>query len=284
MTEGKKTFFESLEPKSALLVGIVAGVLALGTIGFIVLGITYLRGNGGSAVSANTGANSAVAANNTPATNAAQTPAATVTKASRPKVELFVMAYCPYGLQMEKAYLPVMNLLKDKADISVKFVDYSMHGQKEVEENTRQYCIEKDQSAKYIPYLQCFTGSGDYQSCLTSAGINTGKLDSCVSDTNKTYAIMTKFNDQSTWLNGQYPQYPIYADLNQKYGVQGSPTLVINEAQADAARTPEGVKEVICSSFTTEPQECQTQLSTNAAVAGFGTGTGASTGSAACGN
>jgi len=280
MVEGKKTFFESLEPKSALLVGLVAGILVIGTLGFVVMGVYALKGSSAKANNSNT----PVAANNPAATTPTQTPAATVTKSDRPKVELFVMAYCPYGLQMEKAYLPAWSLLKNKADISVKFVDYSMHGLKEVEENTRQYCIEKDQSDKYIPYLQCFTGKDDYAACLASAGVNTKNLDSCVASVNKQYGIIDKYNDQSTWVNGQYPQYPIYADLNTQYGVQGSPTLIINGAEAQANRTPEDVKQAICASFTNPPSECQTTLSNTPTSAGFGTtaGTAAASGGAGC--
>jgi hypothetical protein len=271
----KKSLFESLKPGSALALGIVGGVLLLGTIGFVVLGIIMLKGNGGATAKTNDTAQ--VAQQQT----VQQT---TVTKSDRPKVELFIMAYCPYGLQMEKAYLPAMQLLKDKADIDVKFVYYAMHGQKEVEENTRQYCIEKEQADKYITYLTCFTGKDDFQACLKTAGINQTKLNSCVSATDKQYGIMAAFNDQSKWLSGQYPLYPVYSDLNQQYGVQGSPTLIINGAEAQADRTPEAVKQVICAAFNNAPDECKTALSNTPASAGFGTAAGTDAGAAACGS
>ncbi|MFA5062105.1 MAG: hypothetical protein WC526_03080 [Patescibacteria group bacterium] len=279
----KKTFFASLEPKSALLVGAIGGVLLLGTVGFVVLGAVMLKGGLADSTTAKGTGNEVVAANTANTNQTPQTPAAaTVTKSAKPKVELFVMAYCPYGLQMEKAYLPAWDLLKNKADITVKFVDYAMHGLKEIEENTRQYCIQKEQPTKYISYLKCFTGKDDFQSCLTSAGVDVSKLNSCVDATNKTYGIMDKYNDQSTWLSGQYPLYPIYTDLNTQYGVQGSPTLVINGTQADANRTAEGVKEAICASFTNQPSECNTTLDNTSYSAGFGYTAGANTGSADC--
>lgn len=279
--DGKKSFFEMLEPKSALVVGVVAGVLLIGTIGFIILGASVLSGKIGSNTQAKGNDTEKVAISNT---NPARTPVVNVVKSDRPKVELFVMSYCPFGLQMEKAYLPAWNLLKNKADFSIKFVDYAMHGLKELEENTRQYCIQKEQSAKYVSYLQCFTGKDDYKACLTSTGVNTSKLDSCVSNTNKQFAIIDKYYDQSTWISGQFPQYPIDADLNQQYGVQGSPTLVINGAEVSANRTPEAVKQAICSSFTNAPSECQTKLSDQSTSSGFGTGVGTNSGSAECGS
>lgn len=78
-----------------------------------------------------------------------------------------------------------LGIVKNKADFSIKFVSYAMHGLKELEENTRQYCLAKNFSAKFIPYLKCFTGKDDYKACLTEAGVSESSLASCVNDTNK---------------------------------------------------------------------------------------------------
>ncbi len=282
--EEKKSFFELLDPKSALLVGLVGGFLALGTVGFIVLGVTVARSG----------------KNTSPATvaqvgdvqgggqQAANTPPPTVPKSDKPKVELFVMSYCPFGLQMEKAYVPAWNLLKNVADIDVKFVSYAMHGKKEIDENTRQYCIQSEQPQVYQKYLSCFFGAGanngaeaNYKGCLASAGVNQSKLSSCVSKTDSQYRITAQFNDQSTWLSGQYPVFPIHEDLNQKYGVQGSPTLVINGVQADVARTPEAVKQAICNAFNNPPAECNQTLPNTGYQAGFGLATADTAGASA---
>lgn len=272
--EEKKSFFANLEPRSALIVGLVTGILVLCTIGFIVMLIIFLNGNDKVTATQKDGQ---ITAN-----NEVQTPAANAPKSDRPKVELFVMSYCPYGLQMEKAYLPAWELLKNKADFSVKFVSYAMHGLKEIEENNRQYCIEIEQTAKFIPYLKCFTGKDDHKGCLATAGVDQGKMNTCVTNANNKFGTLTKYNDKSTWLSGNYPLYPVNADLNEQYGVQGSPTLVINGVVAQANRTPEAVKQAVCAAFNSSPAECQQSLSTASPVAGFGTGTGADTGAAAC--
>ncbi len=174
-----------------------------------------------------------------------------IPKSDKPKVELFVMSYCPYGTQMEKAYIPVMRLLGDKADMSVKFVNYAMHGEKETEENLRQYCIETEQNDKYIDYLTCFIeNSGDYEKCLNDNNIDKTALESCMNEVDEQYKI-----------TGNYPKFPIYDDLNKKYGVQGSPTLVINGQKVQVARSPEAVKEAVCNAFNNPPEECNTKLS-----------------------
>lgn len=289
----KKKFFELLNPRWALTVGAVGGLMAIGTIGFIVLGVVKLQSwkTGGASIANNSGVvlpttdgGGTAAAGNKP--TAAQPAGSAVPKAVRPKVELFVMSYCPYGLQMEKAFLPAMTLLQKKADLSVKFVYYAMHGKKEVDENTRQYCIQQEQPAKYASYLQCFFAAGQndgneahYADCLGKVNIDQKALVGCVNKTDQQFAITAKFNDQTSWLSGQFPLYPIHNDLNQSYGVQGSPTLIVNGVQAQSARTPEAVKQTICAAFQNPPAECGQTLATTAYVPGFGLNAAASGGS-----
>jgi hypothetical protein len=177
---------------------------------------------------------------------------------------------------MEKAYLPVYNLLKDKADMGVYFVDYIMHEKKEIDENLRQYCIQKEQREKYYAYLSCFVKDGNFEKCLSEAGIDKDKMNSCISQTDQTYKITQSYNDKSTWLNGNFPKFDIYTDLNEKYGVQGSPTVVINDAVANVERSPEKFKEVVCQAFNTPPVECSQKLPEEATSPGFGLNTGSS--------
>jgi hypothetical protein len=280
--EDKKSFFASLDSKSALIVGLIAGILVICTIGFFVMLSLYFKGGKIANLSESDSASVDVGSDSAPIVNQP----VSVTKSDRPKVELFVMSYCPFGLQMEKAYLPAWDLLKDKADIDVKFVSYAMHGLKEVEENTRQFCIQKDQPAKFSSYLKCFTGKDDYKSCLSQAGISEGSLTSCINSNNNNFKILDNYNDQSKWLSGRYPIYPIHQELNDKYGVQGSPTLVINGAQVEGVnRTAEAVKQAICAAFNNPPQECQQTLSNSAYGPGFGYQAGnAATAAAACGS
>lgn len=222
----------------------------------------------------------AAAANSTPAQ---------VNKTDTPNVELFVMAYCPYGTQEEKGIIPAVEALKGKINFSVKFVYYAMHGKKEVDENTRQYCIQKGQNDKYLPYLACFLNNTDssdqyYSKCIASTGINSTSLDACMNATDATYNITGIYNDQANWLNGQFPIYPIYMADNQKYGVQGSPTLVINGAEASAGRDSASLLLAMCNAFSAKPAECSTTLSSAAPSAGFGYSSAGDQGTAAqCG-
>ncbi|MFH0736987.1 MAG: hypothetical protein V1827_00325 [Candidatus Micrarchaeota archaeon] len=208
----------------------------------------------------------------------------TAEKVERPKAEAFVMSYCPYGLQFLKAYVPVMELLGDEADITVNFVDYAMHGKKEIDGNSYIYCVQKEEKAKLPAYLRCFLESGDYSACVATAGVDEAKLGTCITDLDAEFNLTGLYNDQSTWAGGQFPPYPVESALNTQYGVQGSPTFVLNGQQVSVGRSAEEIKQAICGSFITPPEECATALRSEQESAGLGpVGSGTSTGDASCG-
>ncbi len=193
-----------------------------------------------------------------------------IPKSDRPDVKLFVMSYCPFGLQAQRAFLPVYNLLKGKADMKVCFVDYAMHGKKEIDENLRQYCIQKVQKGKYYDYLNCFVREGDFNKCLIQARVNKIKIDRCIAETDKQYNITKDYNNKDTWQGGRFPKFSVQAGLNKKYNVRGSPTIVINDRVVSIfPRSPEKYKETVCKAFKSPPKECSENLSSKPSPAGF---------------
>ncbi len=273
--ENKKNFFELLDQKTAIWVGVLSGIGILSTLVCLFFIVMTVQGR---VIFTTKPIKSAVT---TPSANI-QTPE--VVKSDKPAVDLFVMSYCPYGLQMQKAVLPVMELFKDKVDFKTRFVSYIMHDKIEIDENNLQYCLQEEQNDKLVDYLKCFTVSGDSKSCLKAAKVNESKLNSCISATDKKFGTTVAYNDKASWLSGRYPLYPVDQELNDLYGVQGSPTIVINGAQAQVSRSPEAVKLAICAAFNNPPKECEETLSTLSASPSFGAGTGADTGSAECGS
>lgn len=187
-----------------------------------------------------------------------------VEKMERPHVEVFVMSYCPYGTQMQKAIAPVQALLNESADIELKFVGYTMHGETEIIENTRQYCVEKEYNATtQWKYVKCFidagTGDAASASCMANLSIDTEKINACVNATHTELEIDPKSSET-------YPVYLIHKTDADKYGVRGSPTLIINGVEVPTggagmtARTPEALKTVICNAYVNAPEECNVTL------------------------
>jgi hypothetical protein len=226
------------------------------------------------------------AENDTPNTKTNSEPVADVVeeKSDKPKVELFVMSHCPYGLQMEKGIIPVAKALGDKIDFKIKFNDYAMHGEKELKEQLSQYCIQKEQSDKYMAYLGCFTKDGDsgIESCLSNAKIDKNKLNGCIAKTDKEFKVLENFNNKAGF-KGSYAGFEIFKADNEKYNVGGSPTLVINGTQSNSGRDSKSLLKSICSAFNNPPKECSTELSSDSPAPGFGAGAAPSSGAAAAG-
>ena len=183
-------------------------------------------------------------------------------KTDKPTVDLFVMAHCPFGTQAEKWILGVAKLLKWKINFSVKFVDYDMHGKSSLDEDTLQHCIQKVEPQKYYKYLTCYLAAGNTDKCEKEAKLDMAKENACIKATDKKYNVTKDFNDKSTWVSWRFPKYEVNEDLNKKYNVQGSPTLVINWIKVQPQnRSPQAYLNIICSAFKTKPAECNKQVS-----------------------
>ncbi len=220
----------------------------------------------------------------TTTTQPQQQPTPEVPKSDKPEAHAFVMSYCPFGLQFLKAYVPVMELLGDRADLQVNFVDYAMHGEKEVYENLRMYCIQAEQKEKFTDYLRCFVEAGDYEGCIDKVGIDKDALQTCMDETDEKFKITEKLNDKSTW-DGRFPPFDVEADMNSQYGVRGSPTFVLNGQRVSVDRSPEAIKDAICAAFNNPPAECEQELSTAAESPGLGpigSGSGSASSSGGC--
>jgi protein-disulfide isomerase len=146
----------------------------------------------------------------------------------------------------------------------VKFVDYTLHGKKEFDENLNQYCIQKEEPAKFNDYLTCYVKSGDSAACATSAKIDSAKNAACISDSDKKFKLTENFV-----ASGSSP-FNVQKDLNDKYGVQGSPSLVINGQLINSNRDSASYLKTICSGFSNQPEECKAALSETSPTAGFG--------------
>jgi len=218
-----------------------------------------------------------------PAEQPAEPAKPTATKSDRPVVDLYIMSYCPFGLQAQKPFALIMDKFKDVADLNVRFVPYIMHGLKEAQENARQACIRDEQGDKYSAYARCFVKEeGKGPECLKEAKIDTKKLDKCYA------ALMEKEGGNAKFENaaqGQFPPFLIDEVGAKAAGVQGSPTLVINGTQVDAARTQDGYAKAICNAFTDgkKPAVCDEKFSTDSYPAMFGMTASANSGAPAAG-
>lgn len=182
-----------------------------------------------------------------------------------PTLQTFVMTHCPYGTQMEKGIIPVYKLLKDKANFEIRFVSYTMHGDKEDTETKRQLCI-REETGKFWEYLECFLQDETYASkCMQESGLDENSINDCMTNRASGY-----------WDEDKA--------LNTQYSVQGSPTTILDgEEKQIYPRSPEDVKKAVCGSFSSQPAECSQALDASNPSPGFGFSTSSSSSSASCG-
>ncbi len=219
------------------------------------------------------------AINMTAATGSTQvTPQATQApvKSARPTVDLYVMAFCPYGTVAENVMSPVVKLLGSRADIRIRYITSvtgttvesvdSLHGLPEAREDLQQICINKYYPDKYWAYLDTFN-----EACYPSWQ-NAAALDACRKNTTAVLSIDRAKIDACA---GGAEGLALLKDdeaASTKDGAYASPTMFINGVKYAGARTPEAFKQAICNSFGTAPEECSTVLSSVSTSAAGGCG------------
>jgi glutaredoxin len=191
-------------------------------------------------------------------------PAAAPIKTDRPVVDLYVMAFCPYGTQAESAMKPVAALLGAKADIRVRYITTttgtsvssvtSLHGMPEAQEDLRQICILKKNPEQFWEYVSRFNDA-----CYPLYQ-NATLLDACRGDIIAAMGIDA--GSIGTCAGGEEGLALLKADeaRSDKDGAYASPTLIINGQEYSGPRTPDAYKQAICDRFVTPPAECSTIL------------------------
>jgi hypothetical protein len=204
------------------------------------------------------------------------TPIPEPVKSSRPSIELFVMSFCPFGVQAENAMAPVVGLFGPKANITVRYIATvqgttvdsvkSLHGLNEAKEDIRQLCIAKYYPEKLWPYLMEF----DKNCQDASIRLNDTSFAACgANSTQKTGIDNQKI--QTCAENGE--GLALLSDsvaITNNYKITGSPTLMMNGQKYGGQRTADAYKQDICARFETPPAECSVNLSAQAAAASTG--------------
>ena len=118
--------------------------------------------------------------------------ASRIARMGKPTLELFVMSYCPYGVQVEEKLIPIIKEFGDAIDFKLQFIAQekeepsaqditpfvSLHGYPEVAENIRQLLIVEEYPDKYLDYILCRGKKLDksWEDCAQKLGIDVAKI------------------------------------------------------------------------------------------------------------
>ncbi|RLC35246.1 MAG: hypothetical protein DRZ76_00655 [Candidatus Nealsonbacteria bacterium] len=186
--------------------------------------------------------------------------ATSIPQTKKPKVELFVMSFCPYGNQAENTMLPVYNLLKDKVDWNIHYIVNvsngnvsSLHGQPEVDQNKREACVLQewgmDKWWQFTTYVNdnCGSNGSCWREAAENAGLDISAITNCVS------------SEGLSLMKNE-------ASVTNEAGVNGSPTLIINGVKTNSVYhygNSQAYLGAVCSAFESAPEECSQQLPTS---------------------
>ena len=118
--------------------------------------------------------------------------ASRIARMGKPMLELFVMSYCPYGVQAEEKIIPIVKKFGDAIDFKLRFIAQekeevsaqeitpftSLHGYPEVAENIRQLLIAQEYPDRYLDYVLCRGKKLDksWEDCAQKLGIDVAKI------------------------------------------------------------------------------------------------------------
>jgi protein-disulfide isomerase len=199
-----------------------------------------------------------------------------VPKSDKPKVELFVMSFCPYGVKAENNIMPVLELLKDKIDFNVRYIvsvsgttidtAQSLHGLTEAKQDAVQLIIKKNYASKFLAYLTAFNAN-----CYPLGYSDTAKADSCWKAEAVKLGMDTNKIETAAYGTEGIGLLKAEEAIDGQYGVSGSPTLIINGVQSSAIYSgTTATQTAICDAFNNEPSECGTAVAADNSTAPSG--------------
>lgn len=178
----------------------------------------------------------------TPASITADTAggAAKPASANAVRVDLHVMAQCPYGVQAEGAFKDVVSKLGSDLDLNVEYIGQnqggeptSMHGPNEVKGDLLQICARKYAPAKAFDFILCQNENSkevasNGAACAAKLGAPASKITACAEGQEGKDLLLASFK------------------RSQDKGASGSPTIFIAGKKYEGGRKPTDFLKAIC--------------------------------------
>ena len=119
--------------------------------------------------------------------------ASRIARIGKPTLELFVMSYCPFGVQAEEKIIPIVKQFGDKIDFKLQFIARekespspqditpftTLHGYPEIAENIRQLLIAQEFPDHYLDYILCRGNQKldkSWEACAEKLGIDVARI------------------------------------------------------------------------------------------------------------
>lgn len=190
----------------------------------------------------------------------------------KPRLDYFVMAFCPYGNPADEAASELYKLFGDKIEIVPHYIIsvsgdkvQSLHGEQEGNQGVRELCALEE-----LGYEDFFKFTlGINKDC------SSGNVDTCWEGVAESVGVdieAIKHCESSGKLDIAEEQDAIIKKLltldrtGQLSMPRASPTFLINGETYSGGRDPESIKKVLCALFESTPKECSTTISASSAA------------------
>ncbi len=171
------------------------------------------------------------------------------------KVEftMHVMAQCPFGVQVENGFKPVLDKLGKAVDFKVYFIGdeatpgqlTSMHGDNEIKGDLLQVCTMKNAPDKWMDVIICMNKNArdiptNFDACATEVKADGAKIHACADGDEGKALLSASFK------------------VSKDKGARGSPTMFLAGAKYEGGRTENDFIRAICGKFATaKPEVCK---------------------------
>ena len=160
--------------------------------------------------------------------------ASRIARMGKPTLELFVMSYCPFGVQAEEKIIPIVKELGEQIDFKLRFIAQekaepsahditpftSLHGYPEVAENIRQLLIAQEYPDRYLDYILCRGKKLEksWEDCAEKLGIDVARIQALY-DAPETEQLLRENIKRS-----------------EELGIRASPTILVDGHQFRATQ------------------------------------------------
>jgi len=167
-------------------------------------------------------------------------------------VEFYVMSKCPYGVQVEDMFTPVMDEMGDSVDLHIDFIATpegegfkSLHGQPEVDGDIIQLCAmnKNPKPGSYLKFIGCQNKTyreipNNWEKCAKDTGLNVEAIKTC-KDGAEGKALLAASAKKAS-----------------ERQARGSPTIFIGGEPYKGGRSKTDFMRAICSKLTKKPKAC----------------------------
>ncbi|MGM5488862.1 MAG: hypothetical protein ACQESG_07990 [Nanobdellota archaeon] len=189
---------------------------------------------------------------------------------SKPRLDYFVMAFCPYGNPADEAAAELQQAFGDEAEIVPHYIlgvsgdqIQSLHGEQEGNQGIRELCVLKELGEeKFYEFTlaandQCTSENADscWEGVAEDVGIDTGVITSCMEDK---LAIAQEQADLNSNL--------VTLRQGQLVPPSASPTFLLNGKAYTGGRDAESLKAALCAEFESAPAVCDETLTQETAA------------------